>query len=222
MAMITVNVLAVVLGTAIGCVLRHHISNVLKENIMLYFSIVSASIGILLLNKAVNLSAATLAFLVGGMFGHLLGLDRRLSGLTRLLPGDGAGSTLLIAFTLYCVSTPGILGALSLGFEGDPTVLITKAIMDFLASIFFASTSGWVLSLIGLPLAVILLGLYGLSGVMMPHLTPAMIGDFSACGGMIQLLNALRITKLKDPPVSDFIPSLILVFPISWLWMTYL
>lgn len=53
---------------------------------------------------------------------------------------------------------------------------------------------------------------YGLSEFLMPHLTAEMIGDFSACGGLIQLLNALRIAKLKNPPVADYIPSLVLVF----------
>ena len=49
-----------------------------------------------------------------------------------------------------------------------------------------------------------------------------MIGDFSACGGLIQLLNALRIAKLKNPPVADYIPSLVLVFFISMLWTKYM
>jgi len=49
-----------------------------------------------------------------------------------------------------------------------------------------------------------------------------MIGDFSACGGLIQLLNALRIAKLKNPPVADFIPALVLVFFISMFWTKYM
>lgn len=53
-------------------------------------------------------------------------------------------------------------------------------------------------------------------------LTAEMIGDFSACGGLIQLLNALRIAKLKNPPVADYIPSLVLVFFISMFWTKYM
>ena len=29
------------------------------------------------------------------------------------------------------------------------------------------------------------------------------------------------MTKLKNPPVIDLIPAMILVFPISWLWMNF-
>ena len=45
-----------------------------------------------------------------------------------------------------------------------------------------------------------------------------MIGDFSACGGMIQFLNALRMAKIKNPPVADYMPALALVFFISAWW----
>ena len=94
--------------------------------------------------------------------------------------------------------------------------------MDFLAAVFFAAAgAGWQQMLITIPLGVILFGLYFLSTLLMPHVTQEMIGDFSGCGGMILVANALRMTKLKNPPVIDLIPAMILVFPISWLWMNF-
>ena len=128
----------------------------------------------------------------------------------------------LTGFTLYCFSTSGILGAMDLGFSGDTTLLITKAVMDFLAAVFFAAAgAGWQQMLITIPLGVILFGLSCLSTLVMPPVTQEMIGDFSGCGGMILVANALRMTKLKNPPVIDLIPAMILVFPISWLWMNF-
>ena len=44
----------------------------------------------------------------------------------------------------------------------------------------------------------------------------------AASYGLIQLLNALRIAKLKNPPVADYIPSLVLVFFISMFWTKYM
>ena len=75
---------------------------------------------------------------------------------------------------------------------------MTKTIMDCVASVFFAGGSGWVLSLISIPLGIMLMIFTGSQEFLMPHLTAEMIGDFSACGGLIQLLNALRIAKLKN------------------------
>lgn len=220
-SVILLDVAGVVVGTLAGCGMKKYISGSLNESINLALSVISAAVGVGLLGKAVHMSAAVLALLIGGTIGHIIGIDRRLANVSKLLPetgGSETAQTLLVAFTLYCIST----GALTLGFEGDTTVLMTKAIMDCVASIFFAGSSGWVLALISIPLGIMLMAFYGLSEFLMPHLTAEMIGDFSACGGLIQLLNALRIAKLKNPPVADYIPSLVLVFFISMFWTKYM
>ena len=73
------------------------------------------------------------------------------------------------------------------------------------------------IGLVGAVMAVLLL-FYSISGLIMPYLTEEIIGDFSACGGLIQLLNAIRIAGLKDVPVADFLPSLMIVFFFSAFW----
>lgn len=221
---ILLDAAGVAAGTAAGCMLKKHISESLNESMNLALAVISAAVGIQLLGKGVHMSAAVLALLIGGVIGHMLGIDRRLSGLSNHLPGGTgeAAQTLLVAFTLYCLSTTGVIGAMTLGFENDATVLTTKTIMDFVASVFFAVNSGMLLAVISVPLCLLLLLLYAVSGILMPHLTPEMIGDFSACGGMIQLLNALRIAKLKNPPVADYMPSLILVFFLSMFWARFM
>lgn len=215
----------VVVGTILGCFFKKYISESLKESMNLALAAVTLGIGVQLTGKAVHMSAAVLALLAGGLVGHLLKIDARLRNISRLLPntgGDETVQTLLVAFSLFCISTNGVIGALELGLAGDATVLTTKAIMDCISAIFFAASGGLVLSVISIPLALILLGCYLISGVLVPHLTAGMIGDFSACGGLIQFLNALRIAKIKDPPVADFMPSLIFVFFISAIWTSFM
>ena len=225
MYMLLVNVAALAVGTAVGCLLKAYIPKKLQENSMMYFSIITLVLGIRLLNRTVNFSAVVIAILAGGVIGYFLGLDRRVAGLPERFASKGSGfdaGTFLTGFTLYCFSTSGILGAMDLGFSGDSTLLVTKAVMDLLAAVFFAAAgAGWQQMLITIPLGVILSGLYALSTFLMPYVTPEMIGDFSGCGGMILVANALRMTKLKNPPVIDLIPAMILVFPISWLWMMF-
>ena len=46
--------------------------------------------------------------------------------------------------------------------------------------------------------------------------------DFKACGGLITLATGFRVAKIKNLPVVNLIPALILVFPISWFWHTYI
>ena len=214
------NILAVPLGTAVGCILRKHISPKLQENSMTYFAIISAALGFQMLGRVSQMTVVVLAFLMSGVVGHALKLDQRVGGIARKGTGGGqtdAAQALLSAFTLFCISTAGILGAVELGFSGDATLLTTKAAMDFLSAVFFSTSCGWVLSIISIPLGAILLVFYLLSTGISPYLTDAVIGNFSACGGLIQLANALRIAKLKDPPVLDLAPGLIFVIPLTCL-----
>lgn len=224
-AVILLDAAGVVIGTILGCFFKQYISENLKESMNLALAAVTMGIGVQLTGKAVHMSAAVLALLAGGLVGHLLKIDARLRNISRLLPDTGGSETaqtLLVAFSLFCISTTGVIGALELGLSGDTTVLMTKAIMDCVSAVFFAASAGLALSVISLPLAAILLVCWGMSGLLTPRLTPEMIGDFSACGGLIQFLNALRIAKIKDPPVADFMPSLIFVFFISAFWAKYM
>ena len=224
MHILIINVADMLAGTAIGCLLKKYVPKTLQENSMIYFAVITAVLGIRLINRTTSLSAVVIAFLLGGIVGHFLKLDQRIKALPSKFSSDREGldtSTLMVGFTLFCISTSGILGAMDLGFSGDSTMLITKAIMDFLAAIFLAAGCGWSLALIAIPLGIILGVFYFSSGLLMPHLTAEMIGDFSSCGGMILMLNALRIAKIKNPPVTDLIPALVFIFPISWFWMTY-
>ena len=205
----------IVLGSAVGYALRRFITRRLKENMNLALGAVSVAIGVQLLGAAAHLAAAVLALLAGGTLGYALRLDSRLSGVSQLLSKSDSGEfarTFLVAFTLLCTSTTGIVGAMELGLSGNAGVLTTKAIMDFVASVFFAANGGILLAVIAVPVMAVLLLFYSISGLIMPYLTEEIIGDFSACGGLIQLLNAIRIAGLKDVPVADFLPSLMIVF----------
>ena len=45
-----------------------------------------------------------------------------------------------------------------------------------------------------------------------------MIGDFRACGGVLLLATGFRMMKVREFPIADMIPAMVLVMPVSWLW----
>ena len=49
-----------------------------------------------------------------------------------------------------------------------------------------------------------------------------MIADFKACGGFLMLATGFRMVKLKNFPIADMIPAMILVMPLSYFWVTYI
>jgi uncharacterized membrane protein YqgA involved in biofilm formation len=52
--------------------------------------------------------------------------------------------------------------------------------------------------------------------------TPAMLADFTATGGVLMLATGLRISGIKSFPIANMLPAMIIVMPISYLWVKYL
>ena len=46
--------------------------------------------------------------------------------------------------------------------------------------------------------------------------------NFKACGGFIMLATGFRMIKVKMFPIADMVPAMILVMPISALWVNYI
>mgnify|MGYP000508516318 FL=1 len=46
--------------------------------------------------------------------------------------------------------------------------------------------------------------------------------DFKACGGFIMLATGFRMIKVKMFPIADMVPAMILVMPISALWVNHI
>ena len=86
----------------------------------------------------------------------------------------------------------------------------------------FACTLGVVVSLIAVPQFLIFMLLFVLAKVILPLTTPVMINDFKAAGGVLLLATGFRMLKLRNFPVADMIPAMILIMPVSWFWVNYI
>ena len=115
-----------------------------------------------------------------------------------------------------------VYGSIVSGISGDHSILLAKSILDLFTAMIFACSLGMVVSAVAIPQFVIFLSLYLLARVIFPLTTPSMINDFKACGGLILLATGLRIAKIKDFPIADMIPAMLIVWPISWMWTAWI
>ena len=129
---------------------------------------------------------------------------------------------LVTVIVLFCASGTGIYGSLVNGMTGDASILISKSILDFFTAAIFACNLGFVVSAIALPQFVVFSILFYLAGVIVPLTTPAIIGDFTACGGFLMVATGFRIIQVKMFPTADMIPAMVLVMPISWFWISFI
>ena len=116
----------------------------------------------------------------------------------------------LTATLLFCVGPLTILGTLSDGLGKGIDQLVLKAVLDGFASIAFASTFG-----VGVLLSAVSVGVVQGSltvvGVLLGSIMPeAHIAALTATGGLLLAGIGLRLLRIKDVPVADMLPALVI------------
>ena len=219
------NCAAVLLGGLLGTYLGKILSQGLKDNLPTLFGFCSIAIGINSIIKASGMTTVVLAILVGFTIGHSLHLEHWTSkffhGLVRTLHlggGDIDMEFYITAVALFCCSGFGWYSTLTEGITGDPSLLMSKAVLDFFTTMIFAASLGKAICAIPLPQCAILLVVFMVGRTLSAYLTPTMFADLSACGGILTLAAGFRVSKIKSLPLVDLMPALILVMPFSMAW----
>ena len=222
------NVLALLIGGLLGGVLGKRISPELKNSLNNIFGFCAIAIGISLVVKMHALSAVVLAVVLGTLLGESLKIEDHINSLVyklapKMLKGknvdDGFVNTFCAVAIIFCCSGTGWYGVLTEGFSGDPSILLTKSILDFFTAMIFAAVLGNLVASLAVPQLLIYVVLFSVSRLILPLVSDTMLADFSAVGGVIELATGMRIAGIKkETKVVNLVPAMILIFPISALW----
>lgn len=211
------NALTVLLGGSLGALIGDRLPKRIHEALFGALGLFTVLIGLLNAIATKNALIVLGSLLIGVLIGEIINIER---GLERL--GDWAqrklarpGSTLSEAFVtaslLFCVGPLSILGPLENGLSGDTTKLVIKATLDGFASLAIGATLGWgVLLSIGVILAYqgsISLLAHLISPAL--HANPDTITELTATGGLILLAIGLKLLKLRDLRVANWLPALV-------------
>ncbi len=225
---IIVDCLSVAFGGIFGALIKNHLREGFIGNLNMVLGLASLGMGIASIVLMQNMPAVIFALIIGTAVGLCIhlgdGINNIVGSLQKRIASDPKTDPALMitAIVLFCASGTGIYGSLVSGMNGDHSILIAKAILDFFTAMIFACTLGKSVALIAVPQFLIFMLLYVLAGVIVPYITPVMINDFKACGGFIMLATGFRMLKLKMFPIADMIPSMVLVMPFSLLWSQYI
>ena len=200
---VIVDALAVVIGGIVGAVVGKKLKKDFIDNMNLILGCCSMCMGvstIVLLQKGISRFVKTSSDVSEAEF----------------------EATLVTCITLFCASGTGIYGSIIAGMSADHSVLIAKAILDLFTAVVFACTLGMVTAAVAIPQFIIFFILFLLGGPIYNGLdlgtNTYIINDFKACGGFIMLATGFRMCKIKQFPVADMIPAMVLIFPIAIFW----
>lgn len=231
---VIVNTLSIVIGGIIGAVLGNRIADDFKDKMNMIFGCCSMGMGISTIVLMQNMPAVIFSVIIGTALGLAVHLGELVNKgavcmqklLGRFIKTDKNNipeadfvATLVTCIVLFCASGTGIYGSIVSGMTGDHSILVAKSILDLFTALIFACTLGAVVAVVAVPQFIIFILLYIMAGLIFPLTTPEMINDFKACGGFIMLATGFRMIKVKMFPTADMIPAMILVMPISHLWM---
>ena len=224
------NSLAVALGGVLGAVFGKYLPERVRESLPNVFGFSAMLIGVTLMTGVHSLSVVILSLIVGTILGELCRIERRIDqGLrwaqTKALRGSSMTAeqmnSLLSVLVLFCASGTGIFGALNEGMTGDGSVLLAKTILDLPTAAIFATSLGLIVAAIAIPQCIIFMLLFFSAGLIVPVMSPTMIADFSAVGGVLTFIAGFRILGIKQVRLTNMLPALLLAPAVSALFTMF-
>lgn len=210
-----VNALTIILGGLIGSYGRHIIPERHSKLILTCLQIVVATMGIKLATSSNNVLVVIISLAIGVLIGESIDLDEKMQRLgesiqKRLKHKENNVSAAFVTTTLiYCVGSMAILASIDSGMKGDHDIHFTKAIIDGIAAIFFASSMGIGVAFSGISVLLYQGALTLLANVIAPYLGDAVMTEMSATGGVMLIALAMSMLEIKQIKVANLLPALV-------------
>lgn len=209
-----VNVCAILLGSALGLLLRKGLPQRLRDTVMQGLGLCVILIGLSgAIGTAVTM-CVIISIVVGGLVGAAVNIEKRLENLGNLAQrklargGDGFARGFVTASLVYCVGAMAIMGALDSGLKGDHATLIAKSALDGISAIIFASTLGPGVAFSALAVLVYQGAITLMAGWLKPLLTDAIVTEMSAVGGLLIVGIGLNMLYDKHIAVGNLLPAI--------------
>lgn len=230
-----INVAAILIGGTIGLLFGARIPERVKSTVVSGMGLFTAVVGIQMFFKTENALIVLGSILFGALLGEWWRIEDGLEALGRFLekrfaaartddsinPENGQSRFVLgflTASLLYCIGPMAILGSIQDGLTGNYQTLAIKSVLDGFASVAFASTLGVGVLFSIVPLAIYQGGISLLAGQFNAIVTPAMLSEMTATGGVILFGLAIsRLLEIKQIRVGNYLPALAIAPLIVWM-----
>ena len=214
---VLINSIAVVIGSIIGLIFKNKISEKVSKPVMIGLGVCILYIGVSGSLVGENVVITICAIVLGVVVGTILKIDDTLNKFARKVEAkfkkennnESLAEGMVTATLLFCIGAMTVTGSISAGLTGDNSILITKAILDFVSSIMLAASLGKGVMLSGISLLISQGLLVILASVIAPYMSESIINEITCVGSLLIILigtNMMGLTKVK---VADFLPAII-------------
>lgn len=211
-----VNTVAIIVGSLLGVSLRRGISDKYKQTVIGAIGLAVLLIGLKSALQTDALLLVIFSLALGAVIGEILHIEDRLEAVGRWIgnrlgrAGEGVSQGFVTASLVFCVGAMAIVGALESGLTDNHQTLFAKSLLDGVTSIIFASTLG-----IGVMFSSVAVFVYQgaitlTASYLKPYLTPAVVSQMSAVGGLLIVAIGLNILDIKKLRIGNMLPGIFL------------
>lgn len=213
-----VNFLSIIIGGALGLVLKRGIPKKLESALVNGVALCILLIGISGALEGNNILIAIISIVVSAIIGELLDIDAFINRLAKRIEDklNSSGGDMkfakgfVTATLLFCVGAMAIVGSLDSGLKGDNTTLYTKALLDGITAVVFASNFGVGVLFSSLPILLYQGGITLLASLVAPLLTTAVINEMTCVGSLLIIALALNMLKVCNIKVANYLPAILM------------
>ena len=218
-----INVAAILVGGALGLLFGARLPERVRQTVIAGLGLFVAAIGVQMAVKMKQPLIVLGGLLIGGILGEWWRIEdglRRLGAWLELRFSNGSSEEkssrfirgFLTASLVYCIGPLAILGSIQDGLTGDYSLLAIKSVLDGFASLAFASSLGVGVLFSSLVILVYQGSLSLLAAQAQAVITPAMMNEMTAVGGILLVGIAIsNLLEIKPIRVGNFLPALVVV-----------
>ena len=222
-----INVAAVILGSLLGLVIRGGLKENTQKILVQACGLATLFIGIggtleqmlVVTEDGVWVTGTLLlicALVIGGFVGEWVDIEMRLDRIGELLKKRVKSQTdsrfvdgFVTSSLVICIGAMAVVGSLQDGLTGDYSMLLSKAILDFIITLVFASTMGIGVMFSALPLGIYQGAITILAVFIAPYLTSNMISGLSLVGSVLIFGVGINLLWEKKLKVGNLLPALL-------------
>ncbi len=230
-----INVAAIIIGGFLGTIFGKGFSERHQDTLckscgicVLFLGIAGALEGMLTVSGTSVKSGGTMLIIaclaLGALVGETINLEDRFEAFgewLKIKSGNAKDKKFVEGFVTasltVCIGAMAIVGAIQDGILGDPSVLVTKAILDLIIIMVMTCSWGKGCAFSAIPVAVLQGSVTALSAFIKPIMTEEALANLSMIGSILIFCVGLNLVWGRKIRVANLLPAIVFAVAAAFL-----
>lgn len=212
-----INAAVIIAGGCIGMLLGNRLPERVRLIVFQGLGLCTLSIGMQMTFNTTNPLYMVGSILAGAIIGEALRLEDRITAggeaVKRVLRSGNTRFTdgFVAATLLFCIGSMAIIGPLEEGLNADRTIVLTKSMLDFFASIALGAAFGSGVMLAFLPVLIYQGSITLFADSLRPYVSELIRAEITATGGIMIVGIGINLLEIKQIKLSNLLPGLVVI-----------